>query len=44
LDFLKFRNAEHFLSSAGLSVEEGLKIVENVLEELKKKKERTKKP
>jgi hypothetical protein len=37
MDFLKFKNAEDFLTKTGLSIKQGLSIVEEELQNLKEK-------
>ena len=39
MDFTKFFNAKHFLSSTGLSIEDGLKLIESELKKLERGEE-----
>jgi len=39
MDFLKYRNARHFLEETGFTVEKGLELVKRELKELEKETE-----
>jgi len=41
MNFLKFRDAHHFLEETGLTVEKGLEVVEQELKELEKEGKKT---
>lgn len=38
MDFLKYRNAQHFLDETGFTVEQGLVIIESEIKRLKETK------